>query len=139
MLSENAQKLVDALRSGEYNQGKRALTIVRNDDGTEQDCCLGVVCKLAIEDGVEIIVGNEVGGPLTSGKTLKTYAGATSVLPQVVRKWIGFSTCDGCYDSDNTAADTATTLLADNDGGKTFEEIAAIIESEPRGLFSVAY
>lgn len=35
-----------ALESGEYTKGHGALTVV-TEDGAQQDCCLGVLCKLA--------------------------------------------------------------------------------------------
>ena len=45
MLNPNAQKWVDALRSGEYKQTRGALR--GDDEGNEPKfCCLGVACDL---------------------------------------------------------------------------------------------
>ena len=52
MKTEIKQKWVDALRSGEYEKGKWYLT--RRDEGKEMFCALGVLCDLAIKDGVEL-------------------------------------------------------------------------------------
>ena len=48
MKRDVAKKWVAKLRSGEYEQGKGYL----NDDG--KMCCLGVLCEVAIEDGLAL-------------------------------------------------------------------------------------
>lgn len=50
MRPEVARMWVDALRSGDYKQGKHRLTTV-TDDGVEH-CCLGVLCEIAVQEGV---------------------------------------------------------------------------------------
>lgn len=62
MKTEIKQKWVDALRSGEYEQGKWKLT--RIDDytdimgqGKERFCVLGVLCDIAVKDGIELPIG----------------------------------------------------------------------------------
>lgn len=62
MKTEIKQKWVDALRSGEYKQGKWKLT--RIDDytdimgqGKERFCVLGVLCDIAVKDGMELPIG----------------------------------------------------------------------------------
>lgn len=54
MKEEIKQKWVDALRSGQYEKGKWYLT--RRNEGKETFCVLGVLCDLAIKDGVELPV-----------------------------------------------------------------------------------
>lgn len=44
MNKEIKQQWIDALRSGNYLQGKGCLTQIK--DGKEYDCCLGVLCKV---------------------------------------------------------------------------------------------
>lgn len=51
MEAEKKEKWVTALRSGQYRQGRRALITVEN--GEVGYCCLGVLCDLAIKDGVK--------------------------------------------------------------------------------------
>ena len=46
MNKEVKKKWVDALRSGEYAQGRSSL---RDHD---EYCCLGVLCELAVKEGV---------------------------------------------------------------------------------------
>lgn len=47
MKKEIADKWIAALESGEYKQGQNVL---RSDDGFY--CCLGVLCELAVKEGV---------------------------------------------------------------------------------------
>jgi len=47
-LNPNAQKWVDALRSGKYKQGRYQL-----NDGTGL-CCLGVGCEVAKDNGIGV-------------------------------------------------------------------------------------
>lgn len=125
-ITDNGRKLIEALRSGDYKQGRYTLT-TRHSDG-DRDCCLGVVCKLAIEDGVEVSQ-EEIEG---CGHAIVTYDKETSCLPDQVKEWIGFSTYSGAY------GQTGNSLMSTNDSGCTFAEIAAIIESAPQGLFADA-
>lgn len=102
---------VAALRSGEYRQGAGLLH--SPDTGTY--CCLGVACDLAVKHGV-----------------IKSYDGYEAVLGGTARpvvQWLGLSDDSAGYDGGRGQ------LTYDNDVGKTFAEIADIIESNPPGLF----
>lgn len=145
MLNPNAQKWVDALRSGKYKQGRKALTEIIDD--VDFDCCLGVACKVAIENGLEIPVSTGTMNGIEFGdvelpkkkKTLRVYGAdrAYGVLPPEVRNWLNLSYGDGRYigTADLTESYSESYLTHDNDHGASFEEIANIIESEPRNLF----
>jgi len=50
---EKKAKWVAALRSGEYVQGRNLLEW-RDAGGRVSNCCLGVLCRLAIADGVPL-------------------------------------------------------------------------------------
>lgn len=110
MLNEPSKMWVERLKSGKDKQGTHALR-----DSYGGLCCLGVACELAVENGV-----------------ITHYAPNTAYLPLEVRNWLGLKTTNGSYQTD---AGHAGYLVNDNDRGKTFEQIAAIIESEPFGLF----
>lgn len=49
---DKVRLLVAALRSGEYEQAKTALTVIREDG--EKHCCLGVATLVAIKHGAPI-------------------------------------------------------------------------------------
>ena len=128
MLNDNAKLWVKALRSGEYKQCTQFLHIAGSDG--DEFCCLGVACDLYIKEGNELEVKRN---PYDAPHTVR-YNEITSVLPREVRDWLGLRSEDGLYN----APIQDRTLVGDNDNGKTFEEIADIIESEPEGLFRVA-
>lgn len=114
-MNDNAKKWVAALRSGAYKQGVKSLC--RNN----YYCCLGVACEVFIQEG------GELDKKQTGEYTL--YHKEAYVLPEVVRDWLRLTTTGGHYKNNYNS------LITFNDKGKSFEEIAKIIESEPEGLF----
>ena len=118
---------LDALRSGKYKQGNGKLL---GDNFAY--CCLGVACDLFQKmygegEWVEACSGESgfrfsIDGESERGR-----------LPVRVKNALGLAERDGGYhDKDNNRY---TTLLAQNDDGVPFSEIADIIEAEPEGLF----
>lgn len=106
------QKWISALRSGKYRQGRGAL---RRGD---KYCCLGVLCELAIQDGVkiELDVDNE---------SRTTFDGSAGYPPVAVMDWADLS--------DNNprirpGGESDRTLAGINDEGASFETIADLIE-----------
>lgn len=123
MLNDNAKKWVEALRSEKYKQQTKSYLRVGN-----KFCCLGVACDL---------YQKEVGDlkELASGSDDRYYYnGMASYLPEIVQNWLGISTWSGSY-NDDSGLRFRLDLASQNDSGKTFEEIADIIEAEPVGLF----
>lgn len=121
----------EALRSGDYQQTQGRLRVVsRTAYAPVGFCCLGVACDLYSRhagDGrwneAHFVLGDD------------TDNGYVTLLPEEVRAWLGLRTDNGEWpipgDEPKTKALTST-----NDGGATFEEIAEIIESRPKGLFA---
>lgn len=101
------ERWISALNSGEYKQGKGVLRSADN-----RYCCLGVLCDIYSkehnveweQDGNYEILDNGY------------------LLPKEVVLWSEMNTDVGAYDDSNYA------LTTDNDSGKTFDEIAKIIE-----------
>lgn len=125
---EQARKLwVEALLSGEFKQCTEALCEIE-DDKPVGFCCLGVAC--------EIFSARE--SPLSTEvrrhglKFVRHYDNEDMILPQAVRNWLGLATCGAVYGGQGS---NSGQLAEDNDNGKSFPEIAAIIESAPPGLF----
>lgn len=107
VLNENMQKLVSALRSGEFQQAKgklnrlshpvyiqelidanESLDDVRGDDAmTLGNCCLGVASELAVREGV--IEKNE--GRDMDGARVVLYGknGDENFMPPEVAEWLG--------------------------------------------------
>lgn len=111
------KKWVDALRSGNYEQGSYML---KSGDG--RYCCLGVLCDLAVQEGVA-----------REERTTNTpdpqyyYDGAADLLPASVIKWAGL-------DSNNAQVeygDGVVPLSVLNDEENlTFNEIADLVEEQ---------
>ena len=112
---ENIRKWVEALRSGEYQQGTGYL----QRDG--QFCCLGVACELAGESKVQRLEAGTVDKVIYYGES----GGEVSarLLPPATRLWLGLTDRDVRL-SNNPGAATL------NDSGHTFAEIADAIEKE---------
>lgn len=116
MKKEIADKWVAALRSGKYKQGKTWLHDLKQDT----HCCLGVLCRLAIEDGVDISISESKDGNSTEFDRNDTG------LPDAVKKYSGVKFQDGLLQEDSIS------LVAMNDGfgikSHSFDEIADFIE-----------
>jgi len=121
---EARQKLVEALRSGEYEQAYGRL---KDDEGY---CCLGVACdiyrrlekpdecKWDHEDSSHVFYTTEKG--IEEGE-----------LPDDVSDWLGFSDNIGTLSLDAEERDTYVSLIDLNDSEEyTFNDIAKVIETD---------
>lgn len=123
-----AKQWVAALRSGDFKQGEGRL---ESNDG--QNCCLGVLCNLAMLEGVcdysHISNGfhNEV-----------KFDGKDEFLPRSVKDWAGMKSYSGkltkeiAFGKDVSFPKQTVTLAQLNDGDafrtRSFNEIADLIE-----------
>lgn len=133
MKPEVKEKWVAALRSGEYQQGLNVLAH-RDDEGAMSYCCLGVLCDLAVKDGVAVDVQSDADGDLT-------FEGMEALPPSSVLNWARLrlenpevqvpknhpALADQFLDVRDRKGKCALTSL--NDGGFTFAEIADLIEA----------
>jgi len=113
---EAIEEWVEALRSGQYEQGVHHL---RNKDETY--CCLGVVCDLFKEEvGGEWKEEDNMRNNYTFNipKSKISYYG-DEYMPDTVVKYLGLD--------EDFLNDTLTEM---NDSGRSFEEIADKIEKE---------
>lgn len=129
-MNDNLKIAVAALEGDEYKQGTKYLTQVL-PDGTELDCCLGVMCKVAIKLGLELKVDTINNSYDGVPHAHKTYNCESSTLPPKVMDFYGIVNDCGTFYY-NESEYTALTKL--NDKGRTFKEIAEIIKSEPKYL-----
>jgi hypothetical protein len=112
---QHRKELVEALRSGEYEQTRGKLKLF------DSFCCLGVACEISKLDEFKFIgYGNK-----------HYYLNKYSVLPAEVMDYYGFKESEGLFCLYNSYY--RLTVL--NDEGLTFDQIADIIEYEPEGLF----
>lgn len=115
------RKWVEALRSGEYKQGKGALR-----DQDDNFCCLGVLCDLASKEGVVSVSNSYV-------ESVYDYDGdggesSWSELPYSVTEWAGLESENPRIDYPHAPVISLAEL---NDIVKaTFAEIADVIEEQ---------
>ena len=136
---------VKALRSGDYQQTKGWLN-------TEQGwCCLGVLCDISGLGGWEDSSTKSYEWGSSDGiEGIRRFVLADehrqyvdeineehiAAPPQEVLDAVGMRESLGRYFGDSaTRTDVEFSLSGLNDGSATFNEIADVIESEPRGLF----
>ena len=112
MRKEIAEKWAAALRSGDYTQQKGSLANLHRT----QHCCLGVLCEVAIKDGMALETREESIG----------FDDERASLPRRVQEWAGIRDCCGLF----LGVDGAhrLSLMAMNDYGGTFDHIADTIE-----------
>lgn len=109
MNAEVKEQWLKALRSGDYQQGSNRL----NRDGGF--CCLGVLCDLhAKKHRIDWIDGQEC----------QMYLNESVYLPTRVASWAGMGKFGCIAKPDGHVVD----LAALNDSGRTFNEIADVIE-----------
>lgn len=129
-LNKNAQKLVNALESGNYAQciGK----LCKKEEGRRiRYCCLGVACRLYQKEHPNF----------KSKKITTTYSDLNYIafgnesdsMPQEVQEWYGFSSGLGNFTYRD--GEYFSLALLNDTKKKTFKEIAKVIRSKPKGLF----
>lgn len=97
------KKWLEALRSGEYKQGKKHLVIANNNNKNKYYCCLGVAGKIC-----------GLGDEHMKNFDFLTENFANCGIPEILIGEFG----------------EAAELAEMNDNGNTFEEIADYIEKE---------
>lgn len=130
MNAEIIEKWVEALESGEYQQTTSYLARPTMTGGPIGYCCLGVLCDLAVKDGV-------IAEPETvreDDQKLLKFDGDTRDLPLSVCEWAGLVDSDVDLDiPENLAEDvpdgrSQETAIALNDSYDfSFRKIAACI------------
>ena len=112
---------LDALRGGEYEQGEGALRRGFADIDESFYCCLGVLCDLYAKS-----VENSPAWTSGDGYGLR-YGGRESYPPYFVLEWAGLDDEEGFFVKGYGGM---SSLAEMNDHGRTFEEIANVIEKE---------
>ena len=129
-LNEKQQKWIDALRSGEYEQGQNCLQSHRA--AGDRFCCLGVACKVAQEAGVKVSTDDHdylVGGTLHSQSWTREYFGFKNGVGDFPKEGAQIAK-DG-----SAIAGELSCLTELNDHGYTFEDIADFVEEHPEWIF----
>ena len=106
---------VAALRSNEYTQGRGVLK--QNSGGVIRHCCLGVLCEVAMANGLNLKVQEPSGAQ-------ETYSFEESVasLPESVIIWYGFES------NDPELTEGVFAITANDYRRWSFEQIASAFE-----------
>lgn len=129
---------VRALRSGKFPQTQGTLCKIDEKGNAIGYCCLGVLCELAVKDGVEITVEKK---PVS--RHVK-YGLETGHLPLAVMQWAGLTEqnpiikpgvsmsnepCDVCGEVHGDRVQGSLTASSANDDAKlNFDQIADLIQ-----------
>ena len=134
MKADILERVIAALESGDYEQGKSAL-----HQGTRW-CCLGVMCDLAVKDGVITVEYTErvLGVPLAHFGEERAWA----YLPKAVVIWAGLNyegerVSEALEDNEGRGRlgeNPEDTLAAFNDLGSPFPEIAQTMRERIRAI-----
>lgn len=131
-MNQTVRKLwTDALRSKKYKQGKGRLTYTEHHRKTRKNCCLGVLCDLAVKEGV--IPKPVARDTLAAGEVKFAYGatGAICNLPIEVVEWAGLSTSDPfVWYTNDSDGNNNSPLSCVNDAGVKFGEIADLIDAQ---------
>jgi hypothetical protein len=120
MNPEIKKQWVDALRSGEYEQGRGQLC-----DSDNKYCCLGVLSELAARAGVVEKVQTGINDSYR-------YGGDASLMPGKVAEWAEYDSAGiwGKLPAEARGVVPESDLVGLNDSGNyTFEQIADVIET----------
>ena len=125
---ERVRLWVDALRSGEFKQGKFFLERIMSD-GSHEFCCLGVACRVAMAHGLELGIA-EIPSKAFS-YTVLAFKGEQGIsdacLPSIVAWWFGLSSNEPVVFHDDGTTDALITLNDDKEWD--FNQIADILEA----------
>lgn len=89
MRGEVLDEVVKRLRSGKYKQGSSALRRKAKDGGPDRFCCLGVMCEIAVEEGVLVRLDTDFPGTSYGYKVAGQDSTYTAYLPPAVIEWAG--------------------------------------------------
>lgn len=104
-----AKLWVDALKTGKYKKGR-----LRLNNDNETFCCLGVLCELAMENGIEL-------EKIIHDNGVITYDDSSVNLPDKVKEWAGIKTYLAEFGD-------RLCLSVLNDVNHTFNEVIKAIE-----------
>src|SRR5262245_5492803 len=108
---ENMQKFIDALRSDRFIQGTGRLERINQYTRIITNCCLGVACRVAQENGVKLAIIKEIG--------YIVFDAESSYLPTQVSAWLGISTNNPLLTFTRTNdTDFTTSATIANDSGE---------------------
>lgn len=116
---ERLRQWIEALRSGEFEQRAGTLKRRKVDGSGYRHCCLGVLCEVAMRDGVALTTTVTASGAIA-------FDHCHWAPPPAVNEWLGISTdMIKLVGPDGTRAEP---IVANDAKRWTFDEIATGLE-----------
>jgi hypothetical protein len=116
-------KWLEALRSGDYTQGTGKLAGPDVENGEPSYCCLGVLCDVAVKEGVIPPPYQEM---MPQGRYYLRFVDEGGYLPTLVMKWAELASVNPTIGRNG---DYRRQVSSWNDSGTPFSEIADMIEA----------
>jgi hypothetical protein len=136
--TEIKARWIEALRNPEAKQVQGRLTELDREGKIVGNCCLGVLCELAVADGIAKSIDHVGGGiddpsyrSYADVNSQYSYGGESGTLPTVVQEWAGVESHNPRVPftfEDGTVTDRCMSTLNDSDD-QTFAQIADLIEA----------
>lgn len=124
-LGPNQTKWLEALKSGEYKQGKRFLHRITKSNNESSFCCLGVACDLFKEElniNFQLrLNGHDLGGFYNDGGALP---------PQKIADHLGLNNILG-----GSSLKDGNLLTKINDNSNDFNAVIKVLEETPELYF----
>jgi len=125
MNDEIKAEWVRRLRSGDYAQAIGVLGVPVSN----QRCCLGVLCDIAVEQGV--IAAPMLDHDPDTGDATLVYGGSTDLLPSSVKEWAGLRSVNpDVYWVESDGYEMQRDIADANDSHLDFAQIANLIEDQ---------
>ena len=131
MKKEIAGKWAEALRSGKYVQGKGRLKVT-SPNGESKHCCLGVLCEMAMEDGLLLNQASRWRWGIRDGERVHEFHNEVDKLPDSVREWAGIKSLFGAIERLRGGKHYSLSIM--NDEWASFDIIADHIERHAEEL-----
>lgn len=136
MVNEDVKELwLNALRSGKYEQGTMKLA-QELYDGTREYCCLGVLCDLAVKNGVCNVKWVHGTAYYGTEEEFANEKASENTLPKSVQEWIGVNSDNirvskkiNSFDDEDEFEDVMVSELND-EYGYSFDRIARLIKEQ---------
>jgi hypothetical protein len=114
---EIIKKWIEALRSGDYEQGKGQLKF------GDKYCCLGVLCEIAVKEN--IIEKYEHNNKSCYGEEHQL-----AYLPKKIEVWVGLDYNPKIIINNNGYNKEVSLVSLNDDYGYSFKEIADVLEKQ---------
>lgn len=127
MKADIKDRWVNALRSGDYEQGTHCLL---SESGSY--CCLGVLCDLYMKESNEEVVWETSEDSYGDKMKVGSFFGFTTILPKTIMEWAGLNDQSPSVTYVDMAGYGGPIMLSNlnDEHDASFKELAELIEEQ---------